>query len=269
MSAGGRIEAFFTVPSAVTISVTNNGGGPTVVTLAAGSYTPTSFCTYLQGALTAQRAPSSGAWSVSLSTGAAGTGRVTIAMSAGTFSITWTSTAARDMLGYTGTITAQTSLTATTNFRGLWLPGCHVTLLGDPVSAPKVTDAQSTEGPTGTVLTLKSTSKRMHQGVAWRFVTRGRTHKNSESPAYSSFESWLDDTQFGDGHAWFSVGSGIQVYWDNAGTDAILGADLNAGGGPTDGWKMSPAIGSFSPRLASGQWLGLWTIELPQLVAVG
>ena len=57
MTFDGRIEAQFTVPASTTIEVTNNGGGPTTVTIAAGTYFMTTFVAYLQTALTAQRAP--------------------------------------------------------------------------------------------------------------------------------------------------------------------------------------------------------------------
>lgn len=272
MSYGGRLEAFFTVPSAVTISVTNNGGGPTSVSIAAGSYTITSFCTYLQSALTTQRAPSSGAWSVSVSTGASGTGLVTIAMSAGTYSITWTSTLLRDLLGFTATITTQTSVTGTINARGLWLPKCPANVDGDPDVAPPTVPLSSVESPYGAVTTYSSGGySYSHDRLNYSHVTRDRAHETAATTTYASFQQWLKDTQWAQGHSWFSVGSRFQVYWDNAGTDRILGYELNSNTGPTNGWSFSPPIVKLTDhvKMASSPWLGMWRIELPRIVSAG
>lgn len=273
MSYGGRLEALFTVPSSVTIAVTNNGGGPTTVTIAAGVYRGiTAFCTYLQSALTTQRAPSGGGvWAVSVSTGASGTGFVTISISVSTFTITWNSTDLRDLLGFTATITTQTSATGTKNARGLWLPKCPVTCDGHPSIAPEITDSRSTEGPTGVVVTLGGTSKYRHRNLVWSHVAVDRVYEAATVGGLatcSSYQQWWKDTQRNSGHAWFSRGSAFLAYWDNAGTDTAFGADLSSTG-PTAGWTASPAIASFEPRRTSGQWLGMWTIEIPTIVTSG
>lgn len=245
MSYGGRLEAFITVPSGVSISVTNNGGGPTTVNITAGSYAPTSLCAHIASALTAQRAPSSGSWSVTLSTGSAGTGQVTIAMSAGTFSITWTSTVLRDLLGFTGNITTQTSSTGANACRGLWLPKCPMMIEGHPASKGTSTDARSTMSPTGKSLTLKGTTKYRRRGLVWSHVANAQYREAAAAVTYSSLEQWITDTQWGDGHAWFTPGSAFQIYWSNNGTDELVGKDLNSGSGPTYGWTAHPAIMSL------------------------
>lgn len=263
MTFGGRLEAFFSVPSSVTISVTNNGGGPTTVSIAAGSYTVTSFCSYLQTALTAQRAPSAGAWSVSVSTGTTGTGQVTIAMSSGTYSITWTSTDLRDLLGFTATITSQTSVTGTKNARGLWLPDCPLWLDGDPATMPEISDARNTESPDGTSVTLVNSFKAKHRNLTWSHVLQNRTMVTSEVTANSSWQTWLRDTQWGRGHSWFSPGSPFNVYWSSAGTDTLLGGSS----APEGGWKMSPVLRDFNPQRVSESWNGVWRIVIPAVVA--
>lgn len=267
---GGRLEALVTVPSGVEISATNNGGGPTTVTITAGTYTLTSLCAHVQTQLTSARAPLSGAWSVSLSTGASGTGLVTIAMSAGTLSITWTSTLLRDLLGFTATITAQTTSTGTLQARGLWLPKCPLNLDGDPDAAPKATDLRTTTSPTGVVLGLKGTSMYRHRNLSWSHVSRRYTHRAAEVTAGESLEQWLDDTQYGDGHAWFTVANPFHVYWDNAGTDRAVGYVLNSGAGPTVGWSLTGVTGidQIVKRRADG-WLGIWSVTLPQIVSAG
>lgn len=270
MTIGGRFEAFFTVPSAITASVTNNGGGPTTVTFAAGSYTPTSFAAYAQTALTAQRAPSGGSWSVSLSTGRTGTGLITIAMSSGTFSITWTSTDLRDLLGYTANISSQTSVTATKQHCGLWLPDCPITLRGSPARAHKQTDNRSTESPNGLVITLGGTKRYQHLDLMYSHVSAARVFEGDATTSRASLEQWLDDTQFGDGHTWFSRGSAFQAYWDNNGTDVLLGDDLNSGTGPENGWAFSPAVSDISDHVTRvGDWLGMWSVKFPRIVSRG
>ena len=267
---GGRLEAFITVPSGVEISATNNGGGPTTVTITAGTYTPTTLCAHLATRLTAARAPSSGTWSVALSTGASGTGLVTIAMSAGTYSIAWTSTVLRDVLGFTANITTQTSATGTGHHRGLWLPKAPLDVEGDPDAAPKLTDLRTTTSPTGGTIGLKGTGMRRHRNVRWSHVLRRYAIKAAEVTANESLEQWLDDTQFGDGHAWFRVAAPFLAYWDNAGSDRAVGYVLNAGAGPTAGWSLT-GISGVDQVLAkrSEGWTGVWSATFPQIVSAG
>ncbi len=260
-----------TVPSATSVSATNSGGGATTVTLTAGSYTTTSLLTHLVAKLTADRAPSSGAWTASVSTGQSGTGLVTINCT-GTWSLSWTSTVLRDLLGHTGNYASVSAAqTGTINARGLWLPDCPMTIDGDPSRAPKVTDARASESPTGLVITLSGTSKRVHRGLKWSHVARAKTWEGAATTTYASLQQWLDDTQNGDGHTWFTPGSAFQAYWDNAGTDTLVGADLNAGAGPTAGWFLSPAIDDISNhvRRTSADWLQMWSVEFPRIVSEG
>lgn len=271
MSYGGRFEAFFTVPASTSISVTNNGGGPTTVTLTAGTYTITSLCAHLQSALTSQRAPSSGAWSVSVSTGPSGTGKVTIAMSAGTFSIAWTSTNLRDLLGFTANVSSVASATGTTSARGLWLPKCPLHFSGsDPLRAPRVTDLRGVIGPTGKTTAYVGSSMYRHRGLRYSHVLRERCYEGSASTAYSTWQAWLDDTQFGAGHPWFAPGSTFQIYWqDSTGADVLVGRDLHSNTGPAHGWAFDPPIVECAPRPAADGLLAYWTIEIAGIVSEG
>lgn len=266
----GRWEAFFTVPSSITASV-DGGSGAQTVTWAAGSYTPTSFIAYTQTALTAQAPPAAGSWSVSLSTGTGGTGLVTIARSTGSYSITWTSTALRDMLGFVADITSQTSVTGTNHHGGLWLPDCPLTLDAHPSRAPKQTDNRASESPSGSVITIGGTKKYQHKNVAYSHVPASRIWIGEETTGGASLEQWLDDTQFGDGHSWFSRGSAFQVYWNNGATDTIVGYDLNSGSGSTSGWYFSPCIEDIHNHVSrsSDQWLGMWSVRFPRIVSPG
>lgn len=268
MTIGGRFEAFFTSASAT--ATVDAGSGAVVVTFAADTHTPTSYAAYIQMALTAQAPPAAGSWSVSLSTGRTGTGLLTIARSTGSYSITWTSTALRDLLGFTADITSQTSVTASKQHCGLWLPDCPITLKGDPSRAHKQTDNRSTESPNGLVITVGGTKKYQHQDISYSHVVQSRVYEGAATTTRASLEQWLDDTQFGDGHTWFSRGSAFQAYWDNNGTDTLLGADLNSGTGPENGWAFSPAISDISEHVTRvGDWLGMLSVRFPRIVSKG
>lgn len=266
---GGRWEAIFTVPSAITASV-DGGSGAQTVTWAAGSYTPTSFAAYTETALTAQAPPAAGTWSVSLSTGTTGTGLLTIARSTGSYSITWTSTALRDLLGFVGDISSQSTYTATNQHAGLWFPDCPIMTALSPSRAHKQTDNRASESPSGLVITLGGTKKYQHKDISYSHVPKARLFEAEAATAGASLEQWLDDTQLGDGHTWFTRGSAFQVYWDAAGTDTLLGADLNSGSGPSLGWAFSPAISDLHEHLSRvGEWDGMYAVKFPRIVSQG
>jgi len=267
---GGRFEAFFTVPSATTVAATNSGGTATSVSLTAGSYTPTSYCAHLAARLNAVRTPAT--WTVSLSTGQSGTGLVTIDCVGETWALTFTTAAAGTVIGFTGNIGSTTDpSTGTQNARGLWMPDCPFMVELDPKMAPKVTDSRGTEGPTGIITTYKGTSKYVHKQIRFSHVTQARAIKHAETTTYASLQSWLDDTQYHDGHTWFSVGSRFQLYADYNGTDTIVGYELNTNTGPTYGWGFSPAISDFSDHVkrADAGYLGMWSVDFPRIVSRG
>ena len=268
--SGGRFEAFFTVPSATTVSATNATGGPTSVSLTAGSYTTTSFCAHLQARLIAVR--TGGTWTVTVSTGSAGTGLVTINCTDGAWALTFTTAEVGTVLGFVGNLSSSaTPRTGTQNARGLWLPGCPFWVELDPKMAPKVTDSRGTESPTGIVTTYKGTSKYVHKELRFSHIPQARAIKHAETTTYASLQSWIDDTQYNDGHSWFSVGSAFQVYADYNGTDTILGFELNTNTGPTYGWNFSPAVSDFSDHVkrVDAGWLGMWSVNFPRICSRG
>lgn len=266
MAFDGRWEARFTVPSSVSISVTNNGGGPTTVNIAAGTYTMSSFVTELQSALTTQRAPSSGAWSVTLSTGVAGTGRVTIAMSAGTFSITWTSTALRDLLGFTANISSQASSTGANQAKGLWRPDAVLRCDADARRAPLASDHRTTVSPTGAVYALKSSTMYRHASPRYTHVPVDRVWEASALLTNASYETFVKDTQLQEGHAWFGLSSPVVIY-DHTGTE--VGIDANGGTG-VDSWSLPGLPGLDTLQMSEGIHNGIYyRIEWPELLSTG
>lgn len=268
MSYGGRLEAFFTVPSGSTVAATNSGGTGTSVSLTAGSYTPTSFAAHLQTRLNAVRTPAT--WTVAVSTGSSGTGKCTIDCVGETYALTFTTAAAGTALGYAGNISSTTDPSVSDySCRGLWLPKCPLMIAGHPSAAPEVTDARSTYGPTGKGLTLKGTSMYRHRGLRWSHVANAQYREAAASVTYSSLEQWVRDTQWGDGHSWFTPGSAFQIYWSNNGTDELVGLDLNSGSGPTYGWTAQPAISTLELEPRTEGLLSYFSFAIPAIVSEG
>lgn len=266
---GGRVEGFLTVPSGATIAATNSGGTGTSVSLTAGSYSVSSYLAMLQSRLNAVRTPAN--WTVTLSSGRASTGLVTIDCTGETYAITWTTAAAGTAAGFSGAITSTSDPSVSTvSPPGLWLPDCPLTVDGHPDIANKQTDSRTTEGPWGETTTYKNTHSYQHTGWKYSHVPVERI-REATNAAGQSLEQWLNDTQFGDGHAWFTPGSKFQIYWDSNGTDRLVGLDMNSGAGPTYGWSFSPAITSLQDLIkrSGGEWLGMWSVDFPRIVSRG
>ena len=259
-----RFEGICTVPSSTTVAATNSGGTGTAVSLTAGNYTPTDFLTHLIARLNAVRTPAT--WTGSIS---ATTGLCTIDCTGETWALTFTTATVGTFLGYVGNIGSTTDPSVgTQNVRGYWLPDCPLVMDGDPTRAPLVTDLRTTESPGGKVYGVVSADKYRHRGLKLTHVPRARMFEGAASTTYSSWEQWLKDTQFASGHSWFSAASGCQIYWDSAGSAALVGADLNAGAGPSAGWFMT-GIDGIEPRMAAPPLTSYWTIEIPQIVSEG
>jgi hypothetical protein len=259
-----RFDAFRTVPASTTVAASNSGGSGTSVSLTAGSYTLATFCSHFQTRLNAVRTPAT--WTV---TPSYTTGFVTIDCVGETWAIDFTTAEVGTSIGFVGNI-ASTSDPAigTKNARGLYLPDCPLNIDGHPANAGKATDLRSTVGPTGTSVSLVGTSMYKRTGIRLSHVSPARTFEASASPGYSSWEQWLDDTQFGAGHSWFTPGSAFQLYWDSAGTASIVGASLNSGAGPTAGW-VQHGINSFEPKRVHESALIWFEIAIPTLVSSG
>jgi hypothetical protein len=259
MATDGRIEAQFTI-GVETISVTTNAGGPTVVTITAGTYYMTSFLVALQAALIAQRSVTAGTWAVSWSTGANATGKVTIAVTNGTYSIAWTSTTIRDLLGFTADVTAQTTSTGASQARGVWIPDRALWTRSTPSAAPRRTDKRGSQSPTGTVLSLIGNTRYQHDELRWVGVAKHRVWIGAETTTNQSWERFMLDTQLGAGLSFFAVGAKVQIY-DTYGV--LVGIYGNSGAGMA-GWWMH-GVDDINPQRTDENWDGAWTIEIPRL----
>lgn len=247
------------------MSATNSGGGPSTVTVPAGDYWPTdngggaSIVDDFAATLNASR-PSG--WTVELSYGTStSTGKVTINCTQTPWSITWTSTALRDLLGFTGNISSVSSAqTGTNHMRGLWLPKCPLFLDGDPAAAPRETDLRTMQSPVGDIIGIVGNVRRVRKRLRWSHVPRAQYLEYFASPAKGSWEQFLDDTQFGEGHTWFTPASKIQVY---SHTEEQVGVAATV-----SGWFMK-GVTALDSRLSLENFTGYYSVEIPEITTSG
>ena len=261
---GGYIAAAFTVPSGITASVTTNSGGPTAVTAPAGDYTSIdAFLTAWVAALTAARPVTAGAWTITNTLANAGaTPLLTIAVTAGTFSIGWTSTALRDLLGFAGNITTQTSATGTTTVRGVWQPASPLVSATRHRSAAPVTDARRSKGPTGVSYMHIGNECYEIDDVRWSSCPSHKIWRVDETVTNESLQQWLDDTQWQRGHAWFAAGSKCRII---AHDGNLVGGSDNVNNWWLDGFT---SLKQIVTRNDNG-WDGLWSVSIPSIGADG
>lgn len=261
---GGALMSEIVIPSGVAISVTNSGGGPTAVSVTAGTYrTLDTFLTQLETDLETQRAPSAGGWTLSASVYPVGaTGLVTITTTQGSaFSITWTSTELRDLLGFTGNISSQTSATGGLYARSIWQPNAPIYIEGSTFeSAPRATDLRQSVTPTGRAYGHVSNVSYRVRGLRYSHVPVDRVWQEAETVGNESLERFMRDTQWGDGSSFFSPSSRIIVI-DPSGT--WLGQYTLT----YPYWSLIGVSSMEDVARRIGEWDGLWAISFEQLVS--
>lgn len=264
MSFNGWVEAAFTVPSSTTFSVTTNASSGAIA-VAAGEYSGiTAFCAYLATAMQTQRPVSGGVWQVSVSTGASGTGKITIAVTNGNLTISWGgATNIRTLLGFTGDVGSTTTTTATKHARGLWIPDCPLNAKGDLRQAPLESDRRETVGPNGHVTTLRGTSRYVHRNLVWSLVAKNKVWRAEEVTADESYERFFLDAIEGGSQAfsWFTPGSKL-IVTDHRGYAAGAASSVV-------GWHGVGIPGLAELKMASGSFTGLWRVEWPKIIAPG
>lgn len=272
MTIDGRIEALMSMPTGISVSATSNAGGPTTVNLTAGNYYWTaaggvsSLLTHFASVLNAQRPITGGTWQVTMSTGANGTGQVTISSSnASNISITWTSTVLRDVLGFTANISAVTTATGAKQAKALWRPECPLQLKGAIKRAPIVSDKRVSISPRGDVTAFVGNTLRRQRDLVYTHVPLARVWEAEAVLGNASFEQFVIDTQIQQGATgWFSPVSKVQVY-DHNGNQ--MGIDI--GGGGVGGWQAIDLPELDALAKVNPSWDGMWTINIPTLVSSG
>lgn len=251
MSKGGRLEAQMTVPvGGWAVSATNAGGGPTVVTVPAGSYYGSDLLTTFAAQLNASRPPG---WTVTASLGEGGTGLVTINCSSTPWSITWTSTDLRNALGFTGNIVAvSASQVGTSSLDGVWIPDCAMARRDTSYGLDVRSDRRDSVSPTGSVYTLVGNTHFRHPPLTWSHVSRSRAQPTGGRNNWFQF---VYRTQLGT-VSYFAPGAMVNIYTD-ADASTLLAASPAKMPGLADSVGMEPSVAG---------WDGRWRITTPELI---
>jgi hypothetical protein len=188
-----------------------------------------------------------------------------ITVSATTWSIAWTNTTLRDVLGFAADIAAvATPQTGTKHARSVWFPDCPMFIAdSDPRLAPVGHDGRTSVSGSGARATFVGVYHRIHRAVSWPSVPLERIREQSAPYANASFRTFWDDTQLARGPvSWFRPGSSLCIVDYNG---AVLGEDMQAGG-PTEGWGVTDV--DVEPKRNDPKgWVGLWTVTIPELIA--
>lgn len=190
---------------------------------------------------------------VTISAGETGTGLCTITSTAN-LAITWTSTDLRDLLGFTGNLSAATSHVGTRQVRGLWLPNAEGAFTyGNGDEGHIETDMSTTESPRGDVKGIGWTSRKVLPSALWSHVPKAHAKIAHEVQTGASFEQWLSWTQYGS-LSYFDVVSPFRLIWD-AGSPSSYAT-----------YRCHRPM-SEMPRTVE-EWNGLFRVELSRLVRV-
>lgn len=239
MSDLGKLEALITPPETWTATLTESGGGGaqtvTINTtdIAYWSSAPSGndFATRLGSALTAASVltGNNNSYAATVSAAVGGTGKLTIAVDAGTFTLAWVDTDFRDLCGFTGDLnpTAAT-FTSDNHVEALWLPqGAQVTMAGSGHKGKYETDAMELSSAAGHQTTLATYERRV-LSITWEGVELKRVHVITGNDANEAYETFWKNAVLGKA-TWAYVGDKIRLHWD-AGTDATFMTGKIGGG---------------------------------------
>lgn len=247
----GRLEGEITLTASWTFSATNGSGGPSVCTVAAGTYSVTSYAAAVQTALNAGRPAN---WTVTCSFGESGTGLVTINCTSTPWVITWTTAEAGQQLGHTD-IGSRSSSLAGGVVPGLWMPDCAYWSPYDKNDPGHyVTDMRQTVSPLGHVKTLYGNRMIVLEGLRWEAVSKARVKTYNIGASYQPFESWWSSVHLGETYAAFTPGSKVYFF-----PDADVASSIS--------YRLVD-LGSFKPPQTVSGYAGLFRVELPRMIKV-
>ncbi len=252
--SSGKLEARITVPT---------GGWDTTVggvtkTIPAGTYylsSPGSGARDLLDEVAFQF----GASSVAGSFGENGTGLVTIQFSGAT-AITWIDTDLRDLLGFTGDLSAATSHVGTKHARGIWIPQQPPLRLnaGGHWRGLREGDYRSASNPAGYVWAVMGQERVVMELLVWSGITQQKVWIENESNSgyvNQSLERFWRDGIWGTTTAWGTAGGPIRFY-----PSAALDTDYGT-------YKILDSA-RFEPEPHNMGWVGLWKWQMPKMVMV-
>lgn len=257
-AAAGRLEGRITVPSGGWVGTID---GTDAFTMPAGTYYwstadvvgggSVSFASALQTALNAS--PSAKTFTVALSLT---TGQVTIAGSA-TFTLQFTSTALRDLCGYSGNLSGAATYLSSYQARNLWLPDCAYNApnaIGAVWRGNRESDLRENENSAGYGWTFKGQDK-VVTWLSWDKVARRKVWQANETNVNESWERFVRDALWGDAVGG-TPGGPIRFYPDP--TASTYFATYRAFG-----------MQDIQPEQAVDGWAGgPWHVRMPRLVSV-
>lgn len=189
-----KMEARVTVPAGGWTLTVTDSGGTSPVTIAAGDYYLGELLTAIAAALNADATLAGTTYAAVLDDDATdATGRLTLSVTVvGNFSVTWTSTALRDELGYSGDLSGAASYQTTAAAKPLFLPDVPRTRMLVPDGHPgRLIVASSTvvSPTTGDSRFFSYGSYRMDNWEHAQLSGR-KTYATYEAYANESFESF-------------------------------------------------------------------------------
>jgi len=259
MASNGKIEARITVPTGGwDMACTDASGGPTTVTLPAGTYYHSSdgsnANTLGEALTTAANAVMTQTWTISIAAGEEASGKYTITCDGATCTVTFTDTELRDLLGFTIHLTGDTSYIGANQAQGLWIASEGFQKKNGGTGGSWVTDQQTVNTMSGHVYSVMGRKHRRTR-ITWPMESRAKTWAENESATNESFETFLLDGIWG-GASWGTSAGPIRFHPD-ADTDATYGTFSVLG------------LESWDPSELQEHWAGgRWVIELPHLIEV-
>lgn len=220
MANKGKLESLLTIPSGgYDFSLDDATGGPYTVSLTADNtyyWSAAGNDTVDLPARLKERmdaASVGNTYTVTISAGEGGTGKLTIAVDSGTFDLTWTDTELRDLCGFDANISAAASSTGADQVHGLWLPDCPpMTPFSVSDEGWDESDAITTMAPTGQLCSTVYNT-RVATSLEWRMVAKARARTADESTTNESFQTFYKQSLWGL-KEWASAGGPINYHPD-------------------------------------------------------
>jgi hypothetical protein len=156
----------------------------------------------------------SNGYTFALSAGELGTGKLTVSVDSGTFTLTSIQADLLALMGFTGDMTpTAASFVGTNHVESLWLPDCPVeTPYGLASSGLVSSEAMVTLAPDGTYFASHG-SKMTTNEYIYQAVSVAKTVAASEGTTGESYETWWLDTVRGE-EPWATAGRQVRFYKD-------------------------------------------------------
>lgn len=192
------VEGRLTVPStgySMTINVNGGGDQSVLVLLPGNAYWPLSSPSFLTLIQVALNFAEGGTWTLTYDGGDSGTGKVTLARAGGlNFTVTWTDTALRDLLGFDADLSGAASYQSANACPWVWLPDRQRWFPPTPDGhdGRPVVNTKITASPSGTTKALYLGGAHNVSMLLWRFLRARKVWRVMETVVNESFESFFD-----------------------------------------------------------------------------